>query len=236
MKVITNNEIIFLGEGQEFSNADAETIAANKAKLAEAKVKEKKAGYFSKERKADRKNARVEAKIERIENRTERKLARIAKLGARPLHATIVGGVKKFKDKLPKVRMSANGHGYEKVKDDGTVEPVSASNVAQLDPKKFPGLKLGPDGKLLFDKLDLAGKVPTAGMENGVAKVMTLFNENETTPVTNDNGEVQVYKKEDVVDAGKEGMSTMMKVGIGVGVLALIGGIIYLIKKTPKTS
>mgnify|MGYP001584745130 CR=1 FL=1 len=85
--------------------------AAGKEKLDAAKEKAKKAGYFSKERREDRKEDRIEKKTERIEKRTERKLARKAKHGARPLNSMVVGGLKKFKDNLPKIRKTANGAG-----------------------------------------------------------------------------------------------------------------------------
>jgi cobalamin biosynthesis Mg chelatase CobN len=60
----------------------------------------------------------------------------------------------------------------------------------------------------------------------------------KTEEAVDDKGQVQTYKKSDVVDKGseetKKPMSTLVKVGLGVGAVAVLGVIIYLIVRPKK--
>lgn len=173
---------------------------------AEKEKKQKKAGYFSKERRA------------------ERKATRKAKHGARPLKSVVQGGVKKFKDILHPVTKNADGSG---TKADGTIVPKERMGTIAA-PK---GLNFAP---LNFDKADALSKTAEAIIEAGEPKVAVVIPANETTTIdgtvykTSDT----VVAAPGVVGEKQEGMSTTTKVLIGVGAAALIGGVvIYLIKR-----
>ncbi len=227
MRIITEAPIeVKSGCGGCHSNADA--AAGDPTGRDSSKVG--KQGFFSKTKRDQRKDKRED----RREVRQEKRAARRAKKGARPLKAFFQGQKKLFKDLLHPIKKNADGT-YSKTLADGSTVSVDPKNLAQLDPKKFPGLKVGSDGKLLFDKIDLGGRTPTAFMEDGVARVATILQQGQTTEVKNDDGAIETYKTEDTEDAEtpakEEGMSTTTKVIIGVVAAAVIGGLIYMSRK-----
>lgn len=187
-----------------------------------------KQGFFSKTKRDQRQDKRED-------RREVRQNARRAKKGARPLKAFFQGQKKLFKDLLHPIKKNADGT-FSKTLADGSTVSVDTKNLVQLDPSKFPGLKTGADGKLLFDRVDLNGRKPTAIMEDGVARVATIIQQGQTTEVADASGNIEVYKTEDTEDAGAEekkveGMSTTTKIVIGVVAAAVIGGLIYMSRK-----
>lgn len=230
MKIITESPIeVKYGCDCNHSNADA--TAGDPTGRDSSKVG--KQGFFSKQKREQRKDKRAD----RREVRQEKRAARRAKKGARPLKAFMQGQKKLFKDLLHPITKNADGT-YSKTLADGSNVTVDPKNLAQLDPSKFPGLKAGVDGKLLFDKLDLGGRKPSAIMDDGIARVATILQQNETTEVPGADGKIEVYKTEDTEDEGApektEGMSTTTKVLIGVGAAVLIGGLIYMATRPKK--
>lgn len=236
MKLITENEIIVVGGDRPMDEQFSAVTAETQKKLDAAKEKAKKVGYFSKERKERRQEDRAVKKTERIEARTTKIEDRIAKKGARPLQATVVGGVKKFKDKLPKVFKKSDGSGYEKVDPaTGKKSDVPAENLAKMALPEDPAFKPSAakpkqDKEILVDKTDAAGKGVSLEKVNGETVATTTHNENETVQAPDDNGSIQTYKAADV-ETKPEGMSTTTKVLIGVGVVSVLGLIIYLVKR-----
>ncbi len=216
MKITTKRPVEIRSNCCGHSNADAGT------------EKPAKHGFFSKEKH----EARVEKRHEKKEERQEKRAARRAKRGAHPLKKVIQNGVQWFQDVLHPVKKNADGTATKTLADGSTV-PVDPKNLAQLPVPTGAPAGTGP---IIFDKSDLGGKVPTAIIDGGVAKVSTLYKEAETTQVPNDAGDVEFYKNADVEDkpAGIEGMSTTTKVLIGVGALLTVVGIIYLVKRSRK--
>lgn len=227
MRLITESPVeVKYGCGACQSHADGAEIdptGRNSSKVG-------KQGFFSKAKREQRKGKRED----RREVRQEKRAARRAKKGARPLKPFFQGQKKLFKDLLHPIQKNADGT-YSKKLADGTTVPVETKNLAQLDPKKIPGLKVGSDGKLLFDKMDLGGRTPTAVIEDGIARVATVIQQAQTTEVQNDDGTIETYKTEDTEDASnpskEEGMTTTTKVLIGLGVAGLIAAVIYLSRK-----
>lgn len=188
--------------------------------VAAAQAEAKRGGYFSKESRAARQEGRAISKILRAEAKTKRRADRRAKRGARPLHHILVGGFRKFKDILPKVRRKKDGSGYVKTNPDGSVEEVASKNVTQLPPPT------GSNTPVLIDKTDVAGKAIATEVVKGVAIASALYEEAETEAITDDAGNVQVYKLSDVED--KSGLFTtqnlMILLGVGVvGALVVYG-------------
>lgn len=196
--------------------------------------KPKKQGFFSKEKRAERKEHRVE-------KRTERRANRKAKYGARPLKTFVHNGVQKFKDRLPKLRKKKKANGevaFEKTMPDGTVKEIPQSQV-----KTIPSAKGGEDNH--FDVADVNTKkaVVQTVLDNGEVELSKLYNQEETETIPNEQGVDTVYKKEDVSDSGDAsappssdtGMSKGMKIGLIVGGSALVLGIIvFAIYKSRK--
>lgn len=208
MRIITTNEIVIQqgGNTNEFyQNADG---------------KAKKPGFFSKESKLERQTERKADKTARVEKRKKRRADRKAKYGARPLKQA--AGV--FKDHLPFVKKE--GSGYVKTNPDGSTAPVDPSNVQKL---------AGKAGEVLVDKTDAAGKPLLTEVVNGATKAIVSYNPNEVVQAEGANGELGYYKADDTEatpEGGKkEGMSTTTIVLLSVGGLALLGTIIYLVKR-----
>jgi hypothetical protein len=194
------------------------------------KGKEKKAktGYFSKDRKAARKD-------DRIKTREERRAKRIAKYGARPLIGMLKAGKKNFKDRLPKLKKKANGD-FEKTLPDGTIVDVPKEQVQILPPPAGAPAGTPP---IAVEKAELktGGQIATEKV-NGEVIVTNTYAETQTEKAVDDKGQEQVYKKADVVEEGskdaKKPMSTLVKVGLGVGAAAVLGVIIYLVVRPKK--
>lgn len=177
---------------------------------------DKKAGYFSKEKRDARKEKRA----------TRRK----ARAGAQPLKSFIVGGVQKFKHILHPVKKNADGTG---TKPDGTIVPASRMGVIAA-PK---GLNFPP---LNFDKADASNKAVEMITESGVPQAAVTIPINETIKAIGANGVEGTYKTDDTsleltgAADTKQGMSTQAKVLVGVGAGLLVVGIIYLVKRSKK--
>jgi len=88
----------------------------------------------------------------------------------------------------------------------------------------------------VIDKNDADTKQPVVLDANG--QPVQNIAEGDTEKVVDENGNEKVYKKGDVVDEGskdaKKPMSTLVKVGLGVGAAAVLGVIIYLIVRPKK--
>lgn len=232
MRIITDAPIeVKSGCGGCHSNADAATTAKIDPTGRDSS-KVGKQGYFSKAKREQR----HEKRDEKREERQEKRAARRAKKGARPLKSFFQGQKKLFHDLLHPITKNADGT-YSKTLADGSTVPVDTKNLSQLDPKKFPGLKTGSDGKLLFDKLDLGGRTPSAIMDDGVARVATIIQQGATTEVAGDDGKIETYKTEDTEEGDEkpEGMTMTTKVLIGFGVLAVVGGLIYMATRPKKS-
>lgn len=207
----------------DFSNAkgkDKKTTDAKKT-TSTPSDKPKKQGFFSKEKRAERKV-----------HRTERRANRKAKYGARPLKTFVHNGVQKFKDKLPKLKKKKKADGtvaFEKTMPDGTVKEIPQSQV-----KTIPSTKGGEDNHFDVADVNTQKAVVQTVLDNGEVELSKLYNQEETETVPNEQGVDTVYKKEDVADTGDAstlptsdtGMSKGMKIGLIVGGSALVVGII----------
>tara|TARA_R110000868_G_scaffold181220_7_gene422080 strand:- start:6786 stop:7544 length:759 start_codon:yes stop_codon:yes gene_type:complete len=190
--------------------------------------KKTKTGFFSKQKREERKAVRVD-------KRETRRKKRIAKYGARPLIGMLKAGKKAFKDRLPKLKKKADGN-YEKTLPDGKTVDVPKEAVTIL-----PAPKDAPAGTppLAVEKAELktGGQIATEKV-NGEVVVTNTYTENQTETATDNNGKEQVYKIADVVDEGseeaKKPMSTLAKVGIGVGAAVILGVIVYLVVRPKK--
>jgi hypothetical protein len=196
----------------------------------DAKDNEKKAktGFFSKSK-------RTERKAERVQKRTTRRENRKAKYGARPLIGMLKSGKKYFKDRLPKLKKKANGD-FEKTLPDGKTVDVPKEQVTILPPPAGAPANTPP---LAVEKAELktGGQIATENV-NGEIIVTNTYAETQTEKAVDDKGQEQVYKKADVVDEDskppKKPMSTLVKVGLGVGAAAILGVIIYLAVRRKK--
>ena len=192
------------------------------------KRKKAKGGYFSKERK----DARVADRVATIEKRRK---DRIAKYGARPLIGMLKAGKKNFKDRLPKLKKKENGD-FEKTLPDGKIVDVPKDQVQILPPPAGAPAGTPP---IAVEKAELktGGQIATEKV-NGEVIVTNTYAETQTEKAVDDKGQEQVYKKSDVVDEGskdaKKPMSTLVKVGLGVGAAAVLGVIIYLVVRPKK--
>ena len=184
--------------------------------------KKTKTGYFSKGR-------RTERKTERKDEKEKRRAARKAKYGARALSPFNKQGRQFYKDNLPKLRKKADGN-FEKTLPDGSKVDVPKEDVILMsDANNKSAPQIPVEKKEVQDGLPIIAS-------NGVAtKDVPL---EKTEEALNDKGQVQTYKKADVVDAdskdAKKPMSTLVKVGLGVGAAAVLGIIIYLVVRPKK--
>jgi hypothetical protein len=200
----------------------------NSFSFADGDDKKAKKGFFSKEKRTLRKD-------ERKEKRAIRKGKREAKYGARPLIGMLKSGKKFFKDRLPSLKKKANGD-FEKTLPDGKTVDVPKDQVQILPPPAGAPAGTQP---LAVEKSELktGGQIATENV-NGEIIVTNTYSENQTEKAIGENGQEQVYKKADVVDAdsseAKKPMSTLVKVGIGVAATAVLGVIIYLIVRPKK--
>lgn len=204
-------------------NPNASFSYADDAKT--ASDKKKKTGFFSKQKREERKAVRVD-------KRETRRKKRKAKYGARPLIGMLKAGKKYFKDRLPKLKKKADGN-YEKTLPDGKTVDVPKEAVTII-----PAPKGAPTGTppLAVEKAELktGGQIATEKV-NGEVIITNTYTENQTEKATDDKGQEQVYKKADVVDEGsaeaKKPMSTGLKVGLALGGAALLGLVIYVLVK-----
>lgn len=189
-----------------------------------AEDKPKKAGFFSKEKRAARKEARV-----------QRRVYRKAKRGAKPLRTIIQGGVKKFKNLIHPVKKNADGTG---TRPDGSVVPKS--DMGSISAPQ--GLNLGKNITMDFSKSDLQNKAAEVIMDGGMPVVVTTIPEQETVVIDG-----QVFKTSDTIEVSptreavdKKGMSTTTKwiIGgsVGLVVLGIIGFVIYKRRRNSITS
>lgn len=254
MKVTTTAPILFQDKSGQLSYSNAsgsrkskkDSTAAKPSVTASKDATVKKTGFFSKEKRADRKENRIENRAERKENRANRKAARKAKYGARPLKKMIVNGVHKFKDALPKLRKKKKSDGTtvgEKTMPDGTTKEIPLGQIHTV-----ASSKQGAE-PTLYDKKDLATSgevVKQVNPATGEVDLSKTYTEEQTETIDTENGgEPEVYKKEDVidkdaVDAEKPGMSSGMKTtlivgGIVIGV-AIVAFIIYKSSKSKAGS
>lgn len=191
--------------------------------------KKEKTGYFSKNRIDER-------RTDRKATREKRKADRKAKYGARPLDAIVKNGLKKFKDKLPKLRKvkTADGKdGFAKDLPDGKTVTVPSDQVTTV-----PSTNGGQPS--FFDKKDLntPNEVIKTVLPNGELELAKIYSPEQTEQIPNEQGgEPVTYKKEDVADSGdasttsssSTGMSKGMKIGLIVGGTALVLGIVAFV-------
>lgn len=190
--------------------------------------KKEKTGYFSKKRIEER-------RTDRKDTRTKRKAERKAKWGARPLDAILKNGLKKFKDKLPKLRKTKGTDGkdkFTKENPDGTTTDVPKDQVTIVPPSTAGGQES------YFDKKDLntPNEVVKTVLPNGELELAKIYSPEQTEQVPSEQGgEPVTYKKEDVVDSGdastspSTGMSKGMKIGLIVGGSVLVLGIVAFV-------
>jgi hypothetical protein len=222
-----NNSFSY-GDGDKPTDGTVPPATGGIVPPADKKRKKAKGGYFSKERK----EARVADRIATIEKRRK---DRIAKYGARPLIGILKAGKKAFKDRLPKLKKKANGD-FEKTLPDGKTVDVPKEQVTILPPPAGAPANTPP---LAVETSDLktGGQIATEKV-NGEVIVTNTYTENQTEKAVDEKGQEQVYKKADVVDKdsaeAKKPMSTLVKVGLGVGAAAVLGVIIYLVVRPKK--
>jgi hypothetical protein len=216
--------------GKKKKSADGKTPPTGDGKTPPTSTtpeKKEKTGYFSKKRIDER-------RTDRKDTRTKRKAERKAKWGARPLDAILKNGLKKFKDKLPKLRKTKGTDGkdkFTKENPDGTTTDVPKDQVTIVPPPTAGGQES------YFDKKDLntPNEVVKTVLPNGEVELSKLYNQEETETIPNEQGVDTVYKKEDVVDSGdastspSEGMSKGLKIGLIVGGSVLVVGIIAFV-------
>lgn len=191
--------------------------------------KKEKTGYFSK-------NKTKERREDRDKTREKRRADRKAKHGARPLDSIVKNGLKKFKDKLPKLRKVKGADGkdkFEKELPDGTKQEVSKDQVQIVPPPTSGGQES------FFDKKDLNTKneVVKTVLANGEVELSKIYAPEETEQIPSEQGgEPVTYKKEDVADSGdasitasSTGMSKGMKIGLIVGGSVLVLGIVAFV-------
>lgn len=222
------NASFSFADGDEPKGGTTPTSTGGTTPPADTKTKKAKTGFFSKAKRTERKD-------ERKEKRAIRKGNRKAKYGARPLIGMLKAGKKYFKDRLPKLKKKADGN-YEKTLPDGKTVDVPKDQVQILPPPAGAPAGTQP---LAVEKADLktGGQIATE-IVNGETIVTNTYAENQTEKAVDESGKEQVYKKADVVDAdsseAKKPMSTLVKVGLGVGAAAVLGVIIYLVVRPKK--
>jgi len=214
--------------GKKKKSADGKTPPTGDGKTPPTSTtpeKKEKTGYFSKKRIDER-------RTDRKDTRTKRKAERKAKWGARPLDAILKNGLKKFKDKLPKLRKTKGTDGkdkFTKENPDGTTTDVPKDQVTIVPPPTAGGQES------YFDKKDLntPNEVVKTVLPNGELELAKIYSPEQTEQIPSEQGgEPVTYKKEDVVDSGdassppSTGMSKGMKIGLIVGGSALVVGII----------
>jgi hypothetical protein len=90
--------------------------------------------------------------------------------------------------------------------------------------------------QVVVDKKDVDTKQPIVLDANG--QPIQNIPEGDTEKVVDEKGNEEVYKKSDVVDEDsldtKKPMSTLVKVGIGVGAAVILGVIVYLVVRPKK--
>jgi hypothetical protein len=245
MRIITNRPIISSENADLYSNADDAGTEKKQGIFKRAIAGQKKATggavdkYYSDTeiakrqgqrgtKRADRRTQRGIRKSERVaerkENRERRRATRKAKKDARALRKVTKNGQEIYQDRLPILTIDANGN-YIKTNPDGSTTII---------PKEQIKVIVNPNGtNTVYDSKDINNA------QNVIQKVDTNTNQTqlieeytpEQTEVLFDNaGNEQVYKKADV-----GGMSKGLKIGLIVGGsvlgLALIGLIIYKLKK-----
>lgn len=196
--------------------------------------KKEKTGYFSKNRIDER-------RTDRKATREKRKADRKAKYGARPLDAIVKNGLKRFKDKLPKLRKTKGTDGkdkFTKENPDGTTTDVPKDQVAIVPPSTAGGQES------YFDKKDLntPNEVVKTVLPNGELELAKIYSPEQTEQVPSEQGgEPVTYKKEDVVDSGdastspSTGMSKGMKIGLIVsGTVLVLGIVAFVIYKSKQ--
>ena len=223
-------------EGVAKTPATAEDKKMVLDQMAKGDTKSKKTGYFSKDkrdiRKGERNVRQKERKDDRIATRIERRKNRKAKYGARPLNPFTKGGKQFWKDNLPKLKKKANGN-YEKTNQDGKTEEIAKEKVTIIPPPANAP-KNTPPAVVETKDLQTKAEIVTT-VVNGETVVAKNYSENQTEKATDDKGNEQVYKKEDVVDEGsaeaKKPMSPILKYSLIVGSVLVAGVIGYLIYK-----
>jgi hypothetical protein len=245
MKIITNRPIITSKNTDFYSNADDAATEKKQGIFKRAIAGQKKATggvvdkYYSDAeiakrqgqrgtKRADRRTQRGIRKSERVaerkENRDRRRATRKAKKDARALKKVSKNGKEIYQDKLPTLNKDASGN-FTKTLEDGTSVSVPANQTQTI---------VAPNGtSTTFDKKDIDTPKELIKTINPTTNQVELIKEYtpEETEVAFDNaGNEQVYKKADV-----GGMSKGLKIGLIVGGsvlgLALIGLIIYKLKK-----
>jgi hypothetical protein len=245
MRIITNRPIISSENADLYSNADDAATEKKQSIFKRAIEGQKKAtggavdkyytdaeiakrqGERTKKR-TDKKTRKATNKAERIaerkENRDRRRATRKAKKDARALKKVSKYGKEIYQDKLPTLNKDASGN-FTKTLEDGTSVSVPANQTQTI---------VAPNGtSTTFDKKDIDTPKELIKTINPTTNQVELIKEYtpEETEVAFDNaGNEQVYKKADV-----SGMSKGLKIGLIVGGsvlgLALIGLIIYKLKK-----
>jgi hypothetical protein len=245
MRIITKRPIISSENADLYSNADDAGTEKKQGIFKRAIAGQKKATggavdkYYTDaeiakrqgqrttkrtERKTRRATNKAERIAERKENRDRRRATRKAKKDARALKKVSKYGKEIYQDKLPTLTKDASGN-FTKQLEDGSNVSVPASQTQTI---------VAPNGSATtFDKKDIDTPKELIKTINPTTNQVELIKEYtpEETEVAFDNaGNEQVYKKADV-----GGMSKGLKIGLIVGGsvlgLALIGLIIYKLKK-----
>jgi hypothetical protein len=176
------------------------------------------------ERKTQRGIRKSERVAERKSNKDRRRATRRAKKDARALKKTTKNGKDIYQDKIPPLTKDATGN-FIKTNPDGSTTVI---------PKEETKVITNSNGTTTtYDNKDISSTDKVIQQINPVTKQNELigeYTEEQTEVALDDKGNEQVYKKADV-----GGMSKGLKIGLIVGGsvvgLALIGLIIYKLKK-----
>jgi hypothetical protein len=244
MRVITDNPIL-----EDHSNALGDKFRerrARKGKTTGGIKKSKGDGFFSKEKRSERKTGRQDRREERdgffsATNRAKRKANRekrkSARKGATPLETTMgPGGTKVYLDPLPPVTQNTDGSFTKVLPGNMDFPEKIVVDVPPGDITKVPTPGPGPD--ILVDAKDLNAeptKPPIIAKDplTGAPAIKKEYVEEEIDIVEDETtGQQQVFKKADVEPG--TGMSKGLKVGLIVGGVVVAGVISYVIYKSMK--
>ena len=179
-------------------------------------------------KRADRRTQRGIRKSERVAERTanrdRRRATRQAKKDARALKKVNKNGKEVYQDKLPILTIDANGN-YIKTNPDGSTTII---------PKEQIKVIVNPNGtNTVYDSKDINNAqnvIQKFDTNTNQTQLIEEYTQEQTEVALDEKGNEQVYKKADV-----GGMSKGLKIGLIVGGsilgLALIGLIIYKLKK-----
>ena len=229
-----------------------------------AKEKKAKTGFFSKAKRTERKAERVEKRTTRRENRKAKygarplnpftqggkqfwknNLPKLRKKANGKFEKTLPDGTQQEIDAANALiisteaakkaaaeaaaKQAASDAAAKQAADTKTAADIAAAEAAKKAAEEAAK-------QVVVDKKDVDPNQKVVLDANG-QPVQTVA-DGDTEKALDENGKEQTYKKADVVDEGskeaKKPMSTLVKVGLGVGAAAVLGVIIYLVVRPKK--